>query len=364
MKIQAITHFLESIAPLPLQESYDNAGLIVGSKDTEVTGILITLDVTEMVIEEAINKNCNLIVAHHPIIFTGLKKLNGKNYVERTVIKAIQNNIAIYAAHTNLDNIAGGVNFKIAEKLQLENVKILAPKTNAILQLTTFTPITHTALVLKDLNDAGAGQIGRYKDCGFFSRGTGTYRPTKDTTPFEGVIGQLSTVQEDKIEVIFPFYLQDKILKTLQKSHPYEEVAYYLQVLENKNLETGSGAIGTLAILQDELTFLNHLKKTFQVTGLRHSPLLNKPIQKVAVCGGAGSFLLRDAIAAGADIFITSDFKYHEYFDADNKVVIADIGHYESEVCTKELFYDLLSKNFSNIATLLGETVTKPYNYL
>jgi dinuclear metal center YbgI/SA1388 family protein len=364
MQIQAITHFLESIAPLSLQESYDNAGLLVGCETDEISGILLSLDVTEAVIEEAIQKNCNLIIAHHPIIFKGLTKLNGKNYVERTVIQAIKNNIAIYAAHTNLDHITGGVNFKIAEKLHLTKVKILVPKKNQLSKLTTFSPITHTTEILKALNEAGAGQIGDYKDCSFFSRGTGAYRPMLGTNPFEGKPNQLSTVQEDRIEVVFPSHLQNQLVKTLKSVHPYEEVAYYVTVLENENNEIGAGVIGTLAEEINELDFLHQIKNVFKVNGLRFTPLRNKKINKVAICGGSGSFLLRNAIAAEADIFITADFKYHEYFDADNKIVIADIGHYETEECTKELFYELLSKKFSNIAVLLGETVTKPYNYL
>ena len=364
MQIQIITRFLEAIAPLSLQESYDNAGLLVGNATDEVNGILLTLDVTEQVIAEAIQKNCNLIIAHHPIIFKGLTKLNGNNYVERTVIKAIKNNIAIYAAHTNLDHITGGVNFKIAEKLNLENVKILVPKKYQLSKLITFSPITHTTAILKALNDAGAGQIGQYKDCGFYSSGTGTYRPMLGANPFEGTPEQLSIVQEDRIEVVFPSHLHRQLLKTLTSVHPYEEVAYEVTVLENENYEIGAGAIGTLAEEMNELDFLQLIKNVFNVNGLRYTPLKNKKIRKVAVCGGSGSFLLKNAIAAEADIFITADFKYHEYFDADNKIVIADIGHYETEECTKELFYELLSKKFSNIAVLLGETVTKPYNYL
>lgn len=364
MTIQIITNYLESIAPLSLQESYDNAGLIVGNPNTEITGILITLDSTEEVIDEAIQKGCNLVIAHHPIIFKGLTKLNGKNYVERTVIKAIQNNVAIYAAHTNLDNIKNGVNYKIASKLNLQNVQILSTKRNTLCQLITFVPPSHTEVVLKALNEAGAGQIGDYKDCSFTSKGTGAFTPNNSANPFEGKINVSSKVEEDKIEVIFPSYLQGKIISALKSAHPYEEVAYYLFNLENKNQEIGSGAYGNTSEPTNELDFLHFIKKTFNVQQLRHTALLNKKITKVAVCGGSGSFLLKDAIASGADIFITSDFKYHEYFDAENKILIADIGHYETEECTKEIFYELLNKKFSNIAVLLGATVTKPYNYL
>lgn len=277
---------------------------------------------------------------------------------------AIQNNIAIFAAHTNLDNIVNGVSYKMAEKLNLKNVQILLPKKQTLSKLTTFIPKSHTDLVLKKLFEAGAGQIGNYSECSFTQSGIGTYKPNDNSNPFEGKSGELSTVEEDRVEVIVPIHLQNKILQTLKQHHPYEEVAYYLQNLENNNQEVGSGAIGVLENPVDEFEFLNFIKKQFNVIGLRHTALINKKITKVAVCGGSGSFLLKNAIASGADIFITSDFKYHEYFDAENKIVIADIGHYESEECTKEIFYDLLNKKFSNIAVLLGATVTKPYNYL
>ena len=364
MQIKTVTDFLESIAPLELQENYDNAGLIVGDFKTEITCILLSLDVTEEVIDEAIAKGCNLIIAHHPIIFKGLKKLNGKNYVERTVIKAIKNDIAIYASHTNLDHITNGVNFKIAEKLNLLNVKILAPKSNILTKLTTFSPPEHTEKVLKALFEAGSGNIGNYSDCSFHNQGIGTYTPNDHALPFEGTKNKKSEVKEDRIEVILPNYIQQKVIAALNKEHPYEEVAYYLENLENINQEIGAGAVGKIANPTNEIDFLNQIKSAFNVKALRYTKLLNKPITKVAVCGGSGSFLLKDAIASGAEIFITSDFKYHEYFDAENKIVIADIGHYETEECTKELFFDLLSKKFSNIAVILGSTVTKPYNYL
>ena len=362
-RIKDVSNYLESIAPLAYQESYDNAGLIVGDADTIVTGILLSLDCTEAIIDEAISKNCNLVIAHHPIVFKGLKKLNGKNYVERTVIKAIKNDVAIYAIHTNLDNVLGGVNSMIAEKLNLQNVQILAPKTGFLSKLVSFVPTDHTQKVLNALYEAGVGQIGNYDHCSFSVNGRGTFRPNQKAVPFIGQSDVNETVNEDRIEVIFPSYLESKIISVLRQSHPYEEIAYYISNLNNMNQEVGSGAIGTLAEAVSSIDFLQILKQTFQLSVVKHTTILKDKIQKIAVCGGSGSFLLNDAIRAGADVFITADYKYHEFFDADGHLMICDIGHYESEVCTKELLLRILSDKFPIFAVLLAETNTNPVSY-
>lgn len=362
-KIKEITSFLETIAPLPYQESYDNAGLIVGNPTQEVTGVLVTLDATEAVVEEALAKGCNLIVAHHPIVFKGLKKFNGNNYVERTVIKAIKNDVAIYATHTNLDHVVGGVNFMIAERLGLQNPSILAPKNNLLMKLVCFVPTDATQQVADALYEAGVGQIGNYDHCSFRVEGTGTFRPNELANPHIGHSGQDETVSEHRLEVIFPSHLESKVIATLKKAHPYEEVAHYLTLLQNQNQEVGAGAVGTLPEALSSDDFLRYLKQKMQLKIIRHTAFVKNTIQKVAVCGGAGGFLLRDAIQAGADVFITADYKYHEFFDADSRILICDIGHYESEVFTKELLYRYLSKKFTNFATILSETNTNPVFY-
>ena len=362
-QIRQLTAYLESFAPLAYQESYDNAGLIVGDPGTDITGVLVTLDVTEAVVDEAIAKGCNLIVAHHPIVFKGLKKLNGKTYVERTVIKAIKYDVAIYAAHTNLDNVVGGVNFKIAEKLQLTNVHILAPKTQVLSKLVTFVPPTDTQRVLDALYAAGAGQIGEYKNCSFRTEGTGTYQPGERATPTIGEIGKYHEETEHRIEVIIPTHQQGQVLNALRQVHPYEEVAYYLTTLDNQHQEVGSGAVGELAEPLSGEAWLSYLKKNMQLNLIRYTPLPSWPIRRIAVCGGVGSFLLPDAIRAGADIFVTADYKYHEFFDADNRIGICDIGHYESEVFTKELISGHLAKKFTTFAVILSETDTNPVRY-
>ncbi len=363
LTIKEITHFLEAIAPLAYQENYDNAGLITGNLTDKVTGVLVTLDVTEEVVYEAITRNCQLIVAHHPIIFRGLKKLTGKNYVERTIIQAIKNDVAIYAIHTNLDHVKNGVNAKICQKIGIQNPQILAPKSEILQKLTVFVP-TENALALRQaLGKAGAGNIGKYSECAFSVRGEGTFRPHEHANPHIGKANQLEKVPEERIEVIFPTYLQQRILTAMKATHPYEEIAYFLHSLENKNPDVGAGMYGKLAKPMDEATFFNHLKISMNLTAFKHTTPRHKPIQSVAVCGGAGGFLLQRAISVGADIFITSDYKYHEFFDAENQIIIADIGHYESEIFTTNLLADMLMNQFDSLSIKLVETNTNPIQY-
>ena len=364
IRIKDVTDYLEALAPGSYQESYDNSGLITGDPQAPVTGILVSLDCIESIVEEAVKTGCNLIVAHHPIVFKGLKRLTGSNYVERTIIAAIKNDIAIYACHTNLDHVSKGVNHKIAEKIGLKNLKILQPKKDTLSKLVTFVPRENIEAVATALHDAGAGQIGNYKDCSFRVDGVGTFRPTEGSNPHIGNLDQQERVAESRIEVVFPTHLSSRILAALRKTHPYEEVAYYLNSLNNENQEVGAGMVGELEKPLEPIEFLKGLKSSMNLQVIRHTKLIEGKIAKVAVCGGAGSFLLGDAIRSGAQAFITADFKYHEFFDADGKILIADIGHYESEVFTKELLKDYLMKNFANFAINFSNTVTNPISYL
>ena len=364
MRIKDITNYLESLAPKSLQESYDNAGLIVGNPKAEVTGVLIALDSTEDVVDEAIEKGCNLIVAHHPIVFFGLKRLNGNGYVERTVIKAIKNDIALYAIHTNLDNVKTGVNAMISERIGLQNTRILSPKKGLLKQLTVFVPKTHQNELFDALTTAGAGELGNYSHWSFQTNGQGTFKPLPASNPKVGEVGKLESVNEVRLEMIFPNHLSGKVITALHQAHPYENPAYYLQQIENQHPDIGSGMIGVLENPMKEEDFLKHLKQTMQVSVIKHTKLKGKPIKKVAVCGGAGGFLLTKAIGSNADIFITSDYKYHEFFDADGKIIIADIGHYESEQFTKELLLNMLKLAFGDDEKfLLCETNTNPVTY-
>lgn len=364
MKIKEIKDYIETLAPTALQESYDNSGLIVGNENDEVDGAILSLDCTEEVIDEAIAMNVNLVIAHHPIVFSGLKKLNGKNYVERTVIKAIKNNIAIYAAHTNYDNIKTGVNAIICEKIGLGNVKILAPKANTLRKLVTYAPKDVAASIREALSAAGAGAIGNYSHCSFNTEGIGTFMPNEEAKPFVGKSNELHFENETKIEMVFPVYCESQILAALRKAHPYEEIAYEVYELKNSISDIGSGMVGELTSAMSELDFLHQLKATFDIGCIKHTNLLGKNVQKVAVCGGSGSFLLSNAIASKADVYITADFKYHEYFDAENKIVIADIGHFESEQFTPQLFYKHIIKKFPTFAAHLSKVNTNPIKYL
>lgn len=363
MKIKEITDYLESIAPLSLQESYDNAGLLTGNGNTECSGIITSLDVTEAVVEEAVQKKCNLIVAHHPIIFKGLKKINGKNYVERTIIAAIKNDIAIYAIHTNLDNLVEGVNKKIAQKIGLENCRTLLPKSNTLQKLVTFSPRGNAESIQNALFRAGAGAIGNYDECSFNVSGEGTFKAKEGSHPFVGKIGERHHESETRIEVVFPSWLQSKVIDSLKKAHPYEEVAFYIQSLDNFQNGVGSGLIGELKEPTSEKQLFETLKLSFGLSWIKHTSFIEKPVTKIAVCGGAGIFLLPNAIAAGADVYITSDIKYHEYFDAENRILLADIGHYESEQFTIELLTDFLHQKFPNFAVLKTEMNTNPVKY-
>lgn len=363
MTIQQVISALEKKAPAMLQENYDNAGLLTGNPAWECTGVVVALDAIEMVIQEAIDNNCNLVVSHHPIIFSGLKKLTGKNYVERTVIKAIKNDIAIYAIHTNLDNVLWGVNGKIADKLGLINRQVLQPKNNLLKKLVVFVPATHSEILKEAIFGAGAGEIGNYSECSFNTAGEGTFKGGQGTNPFIGKPGERFTANEIKVEVIFLDWLEQTILKAMQLAHPYEEVAYDIITLDNQHQQLGSGLIGDLPQPISESECLRLLKQQFNLSAIRHTGLTGKMVQRVALCGGAGSFLIGSAIASGAQIYITADIKYHEFFDADGKILIADIGHYESEQFTIELLFDILKENFTTFAVLKTGIKTNPVQY-
>ncbi|MFD2554035.1 Nif3-like dinuclear metal center hexameric protein [Sphingobacterium tabacisoli] len=363
MKVKEITQYLEQIAPLSYQESYDNSGLIVGHPDDEIHKALISLDCTEAVVEEAIAKGCNLIISHHPIVFKGLKKFNGRNYVERTVMKAIKNNIALYAIHTNLDNIIGGVSSKIAEKLGLRNQAILSPKSGLLKKLVVYVPRANVEDVRQALFDAGAGSIGDYDQCSYNTAGYGTFRPLSGANPAIGTVGTQERVEETKIEVVFPGPIERQIVVAMLSAHPYEEVAYHIVNLENTLQQVGSGVIGNLAEPMEANSVLHYLKERLKLNVIRHTELPNKQIERIAVCGGAGGFLLNEAKRSGADIFITADYKYHEFFDAEGDLVIADIGHFESEQFTQELLLEIIQKKFVNFAVLLTEIDTNPIKY-
>ncbi|OYU55935.1 MAG: Nif3-like dinuclear metal center hexameric protein [Chitinophagaceae bacterium BSSC1] len=363
MQIKDIIQVLEKLAPPSYQESYDNAGLILGNSQWECTGIICSLDATEEVILEAKAKGCNLVVAHHPILFKGIKQLNGKNYVEKTLITAIKSDIAIYAIHTNLDNVIWGVNGKIADQIGLINRQILSPKAGILSKLVCFAPESAVENLKIALFATGAGHIGNYSECSFEVKGLGNFKGADGTNPTIGRPGQNTSTEEVRIEFIHPNHLQKKLVSAMIKAHPYEEVAYDLISLDNDYQHVGSGILGELPEPMEEATLLNMLQTSFGLSVIKHSPFLEKRVQKIAICGGAGSFLIGSAIGAGADVFITADLKYHEFFDANGRILIADIGHWESEQYTTDLLFDILQAKFPTFAVLKSVIKTNPVNY-
>lgn len=364
MKLQDIISVLEQMAPTAYAEDFDNVGLLVGNPNQDINGILVCHDALEQVIDEAIQKNCNLVVCFHPILFSSLKKITGKSYVERAIIKAIKNDISIYSVHTALDNHKNGVNKIMCNVLGIQNPQILIEKENFIYKLVTYVPSENAHQVRNALFEAGAGNIGNYDNCSFNSKGTGTYRGNENSNPVIGNKHQLMSVEEEKIEVTFEKHLQNKILKALFDNHKYEEVAYEIYKTENKHQNIGLGMIGELESEQDEKDFLIFVKEKMEAGGIRHSEFLGKKIKKIAVLGGSGAFSIKTAITKGADVLITSDLKYHDFFTAENKILLADIGHFESERFTKNYIIDYLTKKIPNFAVVLSNENTNPVKYL
>ncbi len=364
MKIKEIVSALERFAPLPLQDGFDNAGLQIGLTDAEATGALLCLDVTEAVLDEAIALGFNLVIAHHPLIFKGYKSITGRDYVERCILKAIKNDLVIYAAHTNLDNAPGGVNFKIAEKIGLKNVRVLESKENVLVKLVTFVPAAQAEEVRKALFSAGCGCIGNYDSCSYNLEGEGTFRAQEGTHPFCGKTGELHTEKEVRIETVLPAYRKAEAVKALVAAHPYEEPAFDIYPLQNTWPQAGAGVIGELDAPETELEFLKRIKKTFEAECLRHNKLTGREIRTVALCGGAGAFLMPLAIRNRADVFITGEIKYHDYFGHESDILLAEIGHYESEQYTKEIFYTIIRDLFPNFAVQLTKVNTNPIKYM
>ncbi len=363
MKIKDISSFLEELAPPALQESYDNSGLLIGNPDAGIDHVLICLDLTMEVLDEAIRDGIGLIISHHPLIFSGMKRLTGANATERIVMKAIKNDVAVYAIHTNLDNVREGVNAILCEKLGIEKTSILRPVSGVLNKLVTFCPEDHAQKVRKALFKAGAGQIGNYDNCSYNLEGYGTFRAGEGSKPFVGEQGKVHREDETRIEVIFPDHVMDRLIRALQAAHPYEAAAYDIYPLKNDFPTAGAGMIGTLATPLDDDAFLKMLKSTLGTGVVRHSPLPGKKIHKVAVCGGSGSFLIRDAMAAGVDAFVTGDMKYHQFFETEGRMLIADAGHFETEQFTKELIYSMLNEKFPNFALRISQINTNAVHY-
>ncbi|MBS0011913.1 MAG: Nif3-like dinuclear metal center hexameric protein [Bacteroidales bacterium] len=363
MKLKELLKYLESIAPPAFQESYDNSGMQVGDPETEVDTVLLSLDITEEIIEEAVRKGCQLIISHHPLIFKALKRISGKTAVERIVWNAISNNIAVYSMHTNLDVIRGGVSYRMAEKMKLSNIGVLLPLDNKLLKLVVFVPLEHAGKVRDAIFNAGAGYIGNYDRCSYNIRGEGTFRAGPASDPYAGEQGKEHREEEIRIETVLPEHLKSRVIKAMIEAHPYEEVAYDLYRIENPVPGAGLGCIGELPDEPADKEFIEIISRVFDAKGVRHTALKGRKIRKVALMGGSGGQYVNEAIAAGADAFLTADIKYHSFFDAGNDILLADIGHYESEIPAVEILHELITKKFPKFAVRFSEINTNPVNY-
>lgn len=363
MKLKEIQQLFEKHYPSALQESYDNTGIIIGNPESTISKALVCIDITMQVIEEAIGEKCNLIVSHHPLIFRPVSKILFNTLQGSIIETAIKNNIAIYAAHTNFDNAEFGMNAVLAKKFALVNAKFLKPKKHLLQKLVTFCPVDFSEKVRKALFDAGAGHIGNYSSCSYNTEGTGTFMAMENTNPFVGKKNSIHHEKETRIETIFPAYLQKQIIKALKDNHPYEEVAYDIYALENEFTKVGEGIIGELPEAKSAKQFLADIKQILNVQAIRHSSIENKKIKKIAICGGAGSFLIKEAIGQKADAYITADLKYHDFLDADKNILLIDAGHYETEQYAKEIIHDLLIKNFPKFAVRISNLSTNPISY-
>jgi dinuclear metal center YbgI/SA1388 family protein len=364
MKLKELCSYLDSVIPLSFQESYDNSGLQVGLPEKELSSGMVSLDVTEDVIDEACSSGCDIIISHHPLIFSGIKKITGRSFTERILIKAIKSDIAIYSSHTNLDVMSNGVSMKMAQKLNLQNIKVLSRLNHKLLKLVTYVPEDHINNVMEAVYGAGAGTIGNYDQCGFISSGRGSFRAGEGASPFVGEKGKVHFEKEIKFETIVFSHLKDKVIKALLDAHPYEKVAYDIYSLENENIEEGLGCTGEFAEPINESDFLSLISSVFDAKGVRYSKITGRKIKKVALCGGSGASLLNEAITSGADAFVTGDIKYHSYFEAENKILLIDSGHFESEKFSTEILYDLIIKKFPKFAVRFSKTNTNPINYL
>ena len=363
MILKEFTSKLDTLFSIKQAEDFDNVGLLCGNLNREVSKILICHDALENVVNEAIEKNCNVIVTFHPIIFSGLKSITGKNYVERTVLKAIENKIAIYAIHTAFDNDYFGVNYKISNALGLKNQQILMPKTDNLLQMVVYVPTEFSEKVKNALFEAGAGNIGFYDECSFSIKGNGTFRPIEGSNPFSGTQNVRENADEEMISIIFEKFKKNRIFAAMKSAHPYEEVAYQIYSLENENQYVGLGRFGELEEEMDEKDFLKLVKEKFNLEMIRHSEFLNKKIKKVGVLGGSGASGISAAKALGCDAYLTGDVKYHDFFSAENHILICDIGHFESEQFVTEQLVEILSEKFPTFAFLKSTEKTNPVNY-
>ncbi len=332
MTCKEIIKYFEEWAPKEIAWQKDNVGLQVGSLNNKLNNILLCLELHDQVIDDAIKKNCNLIISHHPLLFQPLKKIDLQNDKNSKLIeKLIKNNITLYSAHTNLDFTKEGVSFELAKKLKLNNIDFLVHQNSNQYKLSVFVPVDFVDKVANAIFENGGGRIGEYTNCSFRTKGNGTFKGSGNSNPYLGEKNKIELVEEIKLEVLVDSWKLKKILTAIFETHPYEEVAYDIYPLANSNKNYGAGTIGELDKPMHQKQFLDYVADNLKIKNFRYSKGNNK-IKKVALCGGAGSDLVKDALNSGADAFITADLKYHTFQDANEKILLIDAGHYETEI--------------------------------
>jgi dinuclear metal center YbgI/SA1388 family protein len=353
--IRDIADALEQWAPPGSAQSYDNVGLQVGDASRSVERAVLALDCTPAVVEEAERQGAELIITHHPLLFQPLSAVTTDDYESAVALRLAEAGIALYSAHTNLDAAPGGVSFALAKRLGLTDVGFLDGFDETLYKLATFVPADHFDAVRSALADAGAGRIGDYEACAFAHEGTGFFRPGDAANPHIGTAGgDLESADEVKLEVEVARWDLGGVLGALQDAHPYEEVAYDVYPVQQKNSRAGLGAVGRLASPESLSDFLGRVADRLDAGSLRYAGPDEATVERVAVCGGAGSDFVGQALAAGADAYVTADVKYHEFFEALGpdgvpQLAFIDAGHYETEALTEALLRDWLADRFNDV---------------
>ena len=359
MIIEELTTFIEDKFPLSQQESYDNCGLIVGDPKKTVKKVLLALDCTEQVIKEAKLKKADVIITHHPLMFSSINKLTANDYEGSLIIKLIKSDIALYAVHTNLDNSINGINKYLALKLGLKNLQILVGKEKTFKKIITFVPKAYSQKVITALSAAKAGNIGLYSHCAFVTEGSGCFKPEKGAKPFLGELSKINQVEEVKLEMVFASENQKMIENSLKKAHPYEQPAFDIIELANPNPDIGAGIYGDLPAQINTAEFLKLVKTKLNLSYIRQSNSAKKFISKVAICSGAGFFVFEQAKRLNVDALVTSEIKHHEFLAAENNILLCDIDHHEGEIAAVNILDQILQK-LENIDTLISKHNLSP----
>jgi len=356
-----IFKYIRSWAPEEIAWNKDNVGLQVGSAKRKVKNILLALDLNMKVIIEAVKKDCNIIITHHPLLFNPLRKIDtDQDNTSLLVEKLIKHDITLFSAHTNLDFTKDGVSFELAKTLKLTNLRFLSNIKSAQYKLIVFVPEGHIEKVASAIFENGGGIIGEYSNCSFRTKGQGSFKGSKKTSPSIGKKLNYEKTDEIKLEVLIDSWKLNEILSAIRSVHPYEEIAYDVYPLNNENVNYGIGAIGELHTAMNQREFFNHVSKSLKINNFRYTTGKTNKIKTVAVCGGSGSEVIPAAIKKGADALITADIKYHTFFDNERKILLIDAGHYETEIFSlnevNKRLADLIKKKKNKVFKYNGST--------